>query len=36
MNSMLPFGPFLILSGLMVYVSLHLYPIAFMRYFYEL
>ena len=36
METMLPFGPFLILSSLLVYIHLYVYPITFMRFFYEL
>ena len=36
METMLPFGPFLILSTLLVYIHLYVYPITFMRFFYEL
>ena len=36
METRLPFGPFLISSGLLVYIHLHVYPITFMRFFYEL
>lgn len=36
METRLPFGPFLILSSLLVYIHLYVYPITFMRFFYEL
>ena len=35
-ESKLPFGPFLILSGILVYVHLHIYSLTFMRFFYEI
>ena len=36
METMLPFGPFLILSSILVYVHLYVYPLTFMRFFYEI
>ena len=36
MTSMLPFGPFLVLSALIVYANLYLYSLPMMRFFYVL